>query len=258
MPINETQLNGRIATLLDRMNARWSAYGETHGAFEGNQRQPDILVHQQGLRPVIIENEYLPAHTVEPEAIARLGERPRHRRCRHLTGQDQRRSSTQFPARPTKLQQPLPPVCRLALSTSFAVQHEGRDLLSIGTVSRSLITIPCGRRGGSRQTTNNPIRNQPLFHRSSCLQRNGRNNQNQPHQQPSTRLTYTISPIRIQNMPRPGFKRWLVHINVVNRLQSGPASLPFAVNNAHQVDCKWAFPHPQVADRLSARTVDQY
>ncbi len=74
MPINETQLNGRIATLLDRMNARWSAYGETHGAFEGNQRQPDILVHQQGLRPVIIENEYLPANTVEPEAISRLGE----------------------------------------------------------------------------------------------------------------------------------------------------------------------------------------
>ena len=53
MPINETQLNGRIATLLDRMNARWSAYGETHGAFEGNQRQPDILVHQQGGRLVI-------------------------------------------------------------------------------------------------------------------------------------------------------------------------------------------------------------
>ena len=74
MPINETQLNGRIATLLDRMNARWSAYGETHGAFEGNQRQPDILVHQQGGHPVIIENEYLPAHTVEPEAISRLGE----------------------------------------------------------------------------------------------------------------------------------------------------------------------------------------
>ena len=47
MPINETQLNGRIATLLDRMNARWSAYGETHGAFEGNQLQPDILVHQR-------------------------------------------------------------------------------------------------------------------------------------------------------------------------------------------------------------------
>ena len=81
MPIDETQLNGRIATLLDRMNARWSAYGETHGAFEGNQRQPDILVHQQGLRPVIIENEYLPAHTVEPEAISRSAT---HRSTPHL------------------------------------------------------------------------------------------------------------------------------------------------------------------------------
>ena len=74
MPINETQLNGRIATLLDRINPRWSAYGETHGAFEGSQRQPDILVHQQGGRPVIIENEYIPARTLEPEAISRLGE----------------------------------------------------------------------------------------------------------------------------------------------------------------------------------------
>ena len=74
MPINETQLNGRIATLLDRINPRWSAYGETHGAFEGSQRQPDILIHQQGGRPVVIENEYIPANTVEPEAISRLGE----------------------------------------------------------------------------------------------------------------------------------------------------------------------------------------
>ena len=74
MPINETQLNGRIATLLDRINPRWNTYGETHGAFEGSQRQPDILVHQQGGRPVIIENEYVPANTIEPEAISRLGE----------------------------------------------------------------------------------------------------------------------------------------------------------------------------------------
>ena len=70
MPINETQLNGRIATLLDRINPRWNTYGETHGAFEGSQRQPDILVHQQGGRPVIIENEYVPANTIEPEAIS--------------------------------------------------------------------------------------------------------------------------------------------------------------------------------------------
>ena len=75
MPINETQLNGRIATQLDRMNVRWRALGETHGAFQGSQRQPDILVIPLGGRPVVIENEYLPARTLEAEAIARLGEK---------------------------------------------------------------------------------------------------------------------------------------------------------------------------------------
>ena len=74
MPINETQLNGRIATLLDRMNVRWSVLGETHGAFEGSQRQPDMLVVPLGGRPVVIENEYLPARTLEGEARERLGE----------------------------------------------------------------------------------------------------------------------------------------------------------------------------------------
>ena len=48
MPINETQLNGRIATLLDRMNRRWNALGETQGVFVGSQRQPDVLVLQTG------------------------------------------------------------------------------------------------------------------------------------------------------------------------------------------------------------------
>ncbi len=74
MPVNETQLNGRIATLLDRMNTRWRVLGETQGAFQGSQRQPDILVAPLGGRPVVIENEYLPARTLEAEALARLGE----------------------------------------------------------------------------------------------------------------------------------------------------------------------------------------
>ncbi len=73
MPINETQLNGRIATLLDRMNARWRVMGETRGAFEGSQEQPDMLVAPVGGRPVVIENEYLPARTLEGEAVGRLG-----------------------------------------------------------------------------------------------------------------------------------------------------------------------------------------
>ena len=39
MPI-ETQLNGRIATLLDRMNPRWTALGENKGAFRAAKNSP--------------------------------------------------------------------------------------------------------------------------------------------------------------------------------------------------------------------------
>ena len=74
MPIIEYQLNGRIATLLGRMAPRWKVYGEEKGAFRGNRRQPDILIVQPGAQPVVIENEYLPANTVEAEARGRLGE----------------------------------------------------------------------------------------------------------------------------------------------------------------------------------------
>lgn len=75
MVINETQLNGRVGTLLDRMNVRWTVHAEMKGAFVSGQGQPDILVLPRGGRPVVIENEYLPARTLEGEAIARLGEK---------------------------------------------------------------------------------------------------------------------------------------------------------------------------------------
>ncbi len=74
MAILESQLNGRIATLLGRMAPRWNVRGENKGAFQGNQKQPDILITQTGAQPVVIENEYLPANTVEVEARERLGE----------------------------------------------------------------------------------------------------------------------------------------------------------------------------------------
>ena len=75
MPIQEPQLNGRIATLLDRMTSRWTALGENKGAFQGSQKQPDIVIVQTRAQPVVIENEYVPAGTVEAEALQRLGER---------------------------------------------------------------------------------------------------------------------------------------------------------------------------------------
>ena len=75
MPIREDQLNGRIATLIDRMSPHWRALGENKGAFRGSMRQPDaLIISDAGGRPVVIENEYAPAHTVEAEALDRLGE----------------------------------------------------------------------------------------------------------------------------------------------------------------------------------------
>ena len=74
MPIIEDQLNGRIATLLGRMAPRWNVRGENIGAFQGSNRRPDVLVTQTGAQPVVIENEYLPANSVEDEAKERLGE----------------------------------------------------------------------------------------------------------------------------------------------------------------------------------------
>ncbi len=74
MPIIEDQLNGCIATLLGRMTPRWNVRGENKVVFQGSQRQPDVLVMQTGAQPVVIENEYLPANTVEDDAKERLGE----------------------------------------------------------------------------------------------------------------------------------------------------------------------------------------
>ena len=74
MHILENLLNARIATLLDRMSPGWQVSGEVKGAFQGNQRQPDILVLPRGRHPVVIENEYVPADNVEEEARVRLGE----------------------------------------------------------------------------------------------------------------------------------------------------------------------------------------
>lgn len=73
MPIIENQLNGRIATLLGNLDRRWTVRGENTGAFEGTTATPDILITQESAPPVVIENEYLPAYTVESEAAGRLG-----------------------------------------------------------------------------------------------------------------------------------------------------------------------------------------
>ena len=73
MPIIENQLNGRIATMLGNLDRRRTVRGENTGAFAGGSATPDILVIPAGGPPLVIENEYQPAITVEAEACGRLG-----------------------------------------------------------------------------------------------------------------------------------------------------------------------------------------
>ena len=71
--MSEQLVNGGLADLLQGMNPRWQVYAE-RPCFVGNQRCPDIVVTSYGRQPVLIENEWLPAHSVEAEARSRLGE----------------------------------------------------------------------------------------------------------------------------------------------------------------------------------------
>ncbi len=79
MATTEHTINDAIAELL--RGTRWAWRGpevvrsETTGLLAGaSGLRPDILVTEPYTAPVVIETEVLPAVTVEPEALARLGE----------------------------------------------------------------------------------------------------------------------------------------------------------------------------------------
>ncbi len=71
--ISEQLVNGCLADLLQAASPRSRIYTETQ-CFVGNRRSPDIVVTADGRQPVVIENEWLPASSVEAEARSRLGE----------------------------------------------------------------------------------------------------------------------------------------------------------------------------------------
>ena len=71
--LREQLVNGAIADLLTTMNPRWTVRPEV-SCFRDSHGCADILATSYGRQPVIIENEWLPARTVETEAASRLGE----------------------------------------------------------------------------------------------------------------------------------------------------------------------------------------
>lgn len=74
----EHTINDAIAKALRPTRRAWSVAGvvqsENTSKLTGSHRRPDILVSEPGVSPVVVENEVLPAVTVEPEARSRLGE----------------------------------------------------------------------------------------------------------------------------------------------------------------------------------------
>lgn len=74
MPHTEKSVNTVLANILRPMFARATVAGEdTGGVTENPALQLDVLITAPGRSPVSIETEFLPARTVEEDALSRLG-----------------------------------------------------------------------------------------------------------------------------------------------------------------------------------------
>ena len=70
----EPNANNALGSLLQAMLPRSHVRSENTQAISGHPGlRPDIIVNAPGRSPVVVEAEYLPARTVEPEAKSRLG-----------------------------------------------------------------------------------------------------------------------------------------------------------------------------------------
>ena len=77
MARTEHSINDTLAELLRGTRRAWHhgevVTSEDTGRIKGTSERPDILVLEPNVSPVVIETEVLPAVTVEPEALSRLG-----------------------------------------------------------------------------------------------------------------------------------------------------------------------------------------
>lgn len=78
MATTEHTINDAIAKALRPTRRIWSTAGvvqsENTSKLTGSKKRPDIIVSEAGVSPVVVENEVLPAITVETEARSRLGQ----------------------------------------------------------------------------------------------------------------------------------------------------------------------------------------
>jgi hypothetical protein len=77
MPTTEHTINDTLAALLRETRHSWRdssvVSSETSGLLKASHGQPDILIAEASVSPVVVETEVLPATTVESETVSRLG-----------------------------------------------------------------------------------------------------------------------------------------------------------------------------------------
>ena len=78
MALNERTINNAIADLLSQTRYAWRGDDvvvseSTEQFVESKMLQPDILIDEPWVAPVVIETELMPAQTVEADALQRLG-----------------------------------------------------------------------------------------------------------------------------------------------------------------------------------------
>ena len=75
MPLEEPQLNGRIASVIRPMTngLDWTVQEELRGALRGPKHKPDILITRAAGPPIILENEYTPADTLVDDCERVMG-----------------------------------------------------------------------------------------------------------------------------------------------------------------------------------------
>jgi hypothetical protein len=77
MSTTEPTINDAIAAVLRETRSAWRhsnvVRSENSGQLKGSSKQPDILVVEPNVSPVVIETEVVPASAVELDATARLG-----------------------------------------------------------------------------------------------------------------------------------------------------------------------------------------
>jgi hypothetical protein len=99
----EHTINDALAELLRGTRRAWHdsdiVRSENSGQLKGSSGQPDILVVEPNVSPVVIETEVLPAVTVESEAVSRLGAQMKATGRTILSDKDKRRAQNACPVR---------------------------------------------------------------------------------------------------------------------------------------------------------------